>query len=103
MTLLKLETIRDRADDFAYITLKMQAEMHENDNVFYGLENTLNRMSSCILACANEDHLLLESAKNGMVKAFNRLKNEQNLPILSYETITGIIQFLDEKLQGKAS
>ena len=103
MSPLQLETIQNRADDFAYITLKLQAEMYKDNTDFYGLERTVDRMCSCVMACANNNVHLIQSAKAGMRSAFNRLKNEQDLPILTYNTMTSIIYNLDEKSEGKAS
>ncbi len=101
MSEIKIQTLEEKADDFAYISLKIQAEMYDTDKNFYGFECTVERISLCILSCANENRDLLKSVKNGILNAFNRLKNEQNLPILSYETISKVVQFLDKKLEGE--
>jgi len=99
-TINKLE---QNADEFAYITLKMQSLMHVVDKNFYNLENTVNRINSCIFACINEDDKLLDNAKYGILKAFNRLKNEENLPILSYETVDEVIKTIDYKIQKRSA
>lgn len=36
--------------------------------------------------------------KIGMIEGFNKLKEEENIPILSYETIEKLIKVLDERL-----
>ncbi len=89
--------IQIRADDFAYVTFKMQANLYETDETFYGVENTVERICSCILSCTHESEALLSQAKLGIIDAFNRLKNEENLPILSYDTITDVIKYIDDK------
>jgi len=96
-------SIEEKANSFAYITFKMQANMHGVDQKFYGLENTVKRITSCIFACASGSSELLQSAKTGMIDGFNKLKHEENIPILCYETIDEIIQILDKKLIKKVS
>ncbi len=91
------QEIQIKADDFAYVTFKMQANLYETDEFFYGVENTVERICSCILSCTQESQELLSQAKRGIVDAFNRLKNEENLPILSYDTITDVIKYIDDK------
>ena len=91
------ESIQVKADSFAYITFKMQASLHETDQIFYGTENTVHRICSCVLACANGSEELLTSAKDGIIDAFNRLKKEESLPILSYETVSNILKNIDDK------
>lgn len=103
MTTINLETIEEKADDFAYITFKMQALMHEDDNSFYSIENTSKRINSCIYACVNNDDKLLKNAKIGVLKAFNRLKNEEDLPILSYTTIETIVNIINNKLEKRSA
>jgi len=93
------DSIQTKADDFAYITFKMQASMHETDKNFYGSESTVHRVCSCVLACANGSEELLKSAKVGIVDGFNRLKNEENLPILSYDTISDILKNINDKFK----
>jgi hypothetical protein len=88
-------SIQTKADNFAYITFKMQASMHATDARFYGTEHTVHRICSCVLACAAGNMELLKSAKLGIVDGFNRLKNEENLPILSYDTISVILKKID--------
>jgi len=95
------ESIQVKADNFAYITFKMQASMHETDKKFYGAESTVQRICSCVLACANGSEELLKSAKNGILDAFNRLKKEENLPILSYDTISHILKNIDKESQRR--
>ena len=98
---MSVTTIQEKANEFSYITFKMQATMHLNDKVFYGLENTVQRISSCIFACASGSKELLIEAKAGMIEGFNKLKREENIPILCYETIEKLINVLDENLSKR--
>jgi len=93
--------IQSKTNDFTYITFKMQASMHGTDEKFYGLEYTVKRISSFVFSCASGNYELLESAKIGMIEGFNKLKQEENIPILCYETIEYLIQSIDERLQGR--
>ena len=97
------DSIQTKADNFAYITFKMQASMYETDNKFYGLENTVHRICNCIFACAQKNEKLLYNAKRGIIDGFNRLKNEENLPILSYDTISDILKNIDIKFQRRSA
>lgn len=45
--------IEEKANKFSYITFKMQASMYGIDKRFYGLDGTVERISSCIFACSN--------------------------------------------------
>jgi len=92
-------TIQEKANDFAYITFKMQANMSESNDSFYNLESTVQRISSCLFACASGSVELLLLAKKGMIEGFNKLKIEENLPILSYDTIQSLIDCIDNKLE----
>ena len=96
-------SITQKANSFSYITFKMQANMHDVDQKFYGLDSTVQRITSCIFACASGSYEHLLNAKIGMIEGFNTLKNEENIPILCYETIERIIQILDEKLIKKVT
>ena len=97
------QSMQVKAYNFAYITFKMQANMCETDTKFYGLESTVDRICSCIIICIDENTALLLSAKQGIVDAFNRLKNEENLPILSYDTISDILKQIDDKSQRRSA
>jgi len=103
MSLNVTQTIQSKADNFSYITLKLQADMYEIDNSFYGIEHTTQRVSNCILACVNKDMNLLAGAKEGLLSGFNRLKNEENLPIISYDTIENILKLIDEKSKHRSA
>jgi len=97
------QSMQVKAYNFAYITFKMQASMCETDTKFYGLENTVERTCSCVIACIDDNIALLLSAKQGIIEAFNRLKNEENLPILSYDTISDILKRIDNKFQRRSA
>ena len=98
-----IQNIQEKANEFSYITFKMQANMCTQDEKFYGLESTVDRISSCIFACASGSKELLENAKKGMIEGFNVLKQEENIPILCYETIEQLIKVIDEKTLRRAS
>jgi len=85
--------------DFVYITFKLQAMMYSSDEKFYGVHNTVDRISSYVFAYTNGGSKeLLLSAKEGMIAGFNRLKYEENIPILCYNTIEKLISSIDHKL-----
>jgi len=46
---------------------------------------------------------LLDGAKEGLLSGFNRLKNEENLPIISYDTIENILKLIDEKSKHRSA
>lgn len=95
---MPMTTIQEKANEFSYISFKLQANMHSSDKRFYGLASTVARISSCIFACASGSTELLIEGKTGMIEGFNKLKREENIPILCYETIEKLITVIDEKL-----
>jgi len=98
-----MSAIQEKANDFSYVTFKMQATMHSSDKNFYGLDSTVKRISNCIFACASENKDLLIKAKMGMIEGFNKLKREENIPILCYETIEKLIKVLDDNLTKRVA
>jgi len=95
--------IQEKANRFSYITFKMQASMYGTDEKFYSLDNTVERISTCVFACASGSLELLTLAKSGIVEGFNQLKKEENIPILSYKTMDELMKVLDEKLLRRVS
>ena len=91
-------SIQTKADTFAYITFKMQSIMHTVDNNFYSENMIVERIYNCVHVCAKGNLDLIQDGKDGVINAFNRLKNEENLSILSYDTITSFVKKIDEKV-----
>jgi hypothetical protein len=88
--------------DFVYITMKLQARMHDSEETFYGVQNTVKRIESYLFVRINDgSEKSLKLAKDAVTAGFNRLKDEENLPIVCDKTIEQLSCSLEDKLHSR--
>lgn len=95
-------TLYSDIKDFVYITLKLQAKMHDSDESFYGVKSTRNRITSYILTyLADHKPENIGHAKEAMIAGFERLKDEEDIPILCYDTIEQLSASFEDRLRER--
>ena len=95
-------TLYSDIKDFVYITLKLQARMHGSDESFYDVNNTHSRITSYIFAHLT-DHAPknIRHAKEAMMAGFERLKDEEDIPILCHNTIEQLSASFEDRLRER--
>ncbi len=85
--------------DFVYITLKLQARMHELDESFYSVKSTYSRINTYIFTrLTNDTKEGIGYAKEAMMAGFERLKDEEDLPMFSYDTVEELRRSFEDRL-----